>query len=567
MKPLLFLTLKSIRNGFVRAFTTPRRLLPVLFLLLWYYGAFVRGFGTSGKSTAAFGNIKLDSLKPEWIEAFSFGAFGLLSIFMMVSITGYQGSFRPADVDVLFPTPIEPRYVVIFRVVRDYLITLLFPLFFGLMAYRPLSSGYSALKAADPVALQQTLRMATVAWILTSLMFVNVGYAVSIWTNRSDLASERNRKIMRIVIIGFLLSLFAVAFMAARDVASVNDFVRAMSQPILRILLFPATFCTWIVTGAASGQPLLLVSGILLLVGLSVVGYFATARQVGWVYDQAASRGNDATTLRSLQKQGDLIGIAAERARSGKRKVLKETWFTRLRVHGFWALTWKDVLLTWRGLGATIILLAVVTIAVIMMPALITTFAGIPTKSRSLRTEAGMNAFFVAMAATSCFMVGPTMSQVAFVELIRRIDLQKPLPFTPFKVILGELMAKTIVSVVPVFIGVTAASIIAPRFALIGLVCLVASIPVCANLNAVTLASTLLFPDLDDATQRGLRGLVSTLGWAIGLFPSVLVTIAAVAIGAPLPVIVLLFGAFAVVGAWVCMLFAARLYANLNPAE
>jgi hypothetical protein len=218
-------------------------------------------------------------------------------------------------------------------------------------------------------------------------------------------------------------------------------------------------------------------------------------------------------------------------------------------------------------LGATIILLAVVTIAIIMMPALITTFAGIPTKSRSLRTEAGMNAFFVAMAATSCFMVGPTMSQVAFVELIRRIDLQKPLPFTPFKVILGELMAKTIVSVVPVFIGVTAASIIAPRFALIGLVCLVASIPVCANLNAVTLASTLLFPDLDDATQRGLRGLVSTLGWAIGLFPSVLVTIAAVAIGAPLPVIVLLFGAFAVVGAWVCMLFAARLYANLNPAE
>jgi hypothetical protein len=567
MKPLLFLTIKSIQNSLVRALKTPRRLLPVLFLLLWYYSAFVRGFGMSDKSMAAYGNFKLDSLKPEWIEAFSFGAFGLLSIFMVVSITGYRGSFGPADVDVLFPTPIEPRFVVIFRVVRDYLITLLFPLFFGLMAYRPLSAGYSALKAADPVALQQTLRMAAVAWILTSLMFVNVGYAVSIWTNRSDLASERNRKIMRFVIIGFLVSLFAVAFIAARDVASVDDFVRAMSQPILRVLLFPATFCTWIVAGAASGQPLLLVSGILLLVGLSVVGYLATVRQVGWVYDQAASRGYAAIILRLLQQQGDLIGIAAQRARSGKRKARKETWFTRLRVNGFWALTWKDVLLTWRGLGTTIILLSVVTIGLIMMPALLTAFAGIPTKSRSLRTEPGMNAFFVVMAGTSCFMVVPTISQFASAELIRRIDLQKPLPFTPFKVILGELMSKTIVNVLPIFVGVNLVSFIAPRFALIGLVCLVASIPVCANLNAVTLASTLLFPDIDDATLRVLRGLVSTLGWAIGLFPSVLVTIAAVAIGAPLPVIVLLFGAFAVLGAWVCMLFAARLYANLNPAE
>ncbi len=70
------------------------------------------------------------------VDAVVFSVFAAMSIFLLVSILSPRGGFRQPDIDVLFPTPVNPRIVMFFRMFRDYLVTLLSPLLLAMFGGR-----------------------------------------------------------------------------------------------------------------------------------------------------------------------------------------------------------------------------------------------------------------------------------------------------------------------------------------------------------------------------------------------------------------------------------------------
>jgi hypothetical protein len=86
-------------------------------------------------------------------------------------------------------------------------------------------------------------------------------------------------------------------------------------------------------------------------------------------------------------------------------------------------------------------------------------------------------------------------------------------------------------------------------------------------LMSVSLVGTMLFPDVDDPTQRGLRGLVQMLGLVItAIFPAGIM--AASYVFSPSPLIgaipALLVTAAITLG---CTVLSGTMYATYNPTE
>ncbi|RYG34823.1 hypothetical protein EON81_14520, partial [bacterium] len=201
VRPLVFLTVRSVLNGIKRSLTSARRLIGLVFAIGYYFLVFMRPFDRS--KTGDFSKVLPKSSLPDLttFEPFIFLGFVGMTLLLSLGILSYRGVFRPADVDVLFPTPVSPKVVLLFRIVRDYLATLLLPLVLIIIGWKGTSSGFQMLLTNYPKYGQYAIRAATGSWLLLALSWVAIGYAASLFVNRTDLSSERNRRIILALII------------------------------------------------------------------------------------------------------------------------------------------------------------------------------------------------------------------------------------------------------------------------------------------------------------------------------------------------------------------------------
>ena len=101
------------------------------------------------------------------LDAALFVIFGMMSILYLLSLTSYRGGHHPADIDVLFSTPISPKHVLAFRMIRDSLLGLLLPLFLVLISWRSTTNVWSQLvRDIDPNAASNATRLITVSYCL-----------------------------------------------------------------------------------------------------------------------------------------------------------------------------------------------------------------------------------------------------------------------------------------------------------------------------------------------------------------------------------------------------------------
>ncbi len=558
MRPLVYLTTRTVINGLKRATQSARRLISLLALVLWYFFAFLRPFDRgrfSGDSAMPF-SMPNNSV----LEAIVFAMFAMLSLLLMMGVFSYRGHFRPADVDVLFPTPVSPRLVLIFRIFRDFLFTLLLPLFLAIFFYRPASAGMAAFLAKDPSTARYVSKVSTIAWVLMALFWVCAGYALSMWANRSDIKAERNRKILGWTIAGLIVATIGYIAIQIRGMQSPADAALLAQSPFLKSVFFTATIATQMVMGMLLGSPLTTVAAAAILIGLITVSLFLDFAQVQWMYDQAASRGTDAQTLRSLQRQGDMIGLMAERARSGKLKVRNKSWIHRLRTQGFGAVIWKEIVILLRSSTVSFALTVPVVFAMVVLPVLGLTRSGIP------RSEGFIGPMFLGMNVFGVFMLSLTLSQSGFIEMLRRVDLQKPLPFTSAQIVGAEVMAKVIPTTLASWGAAITAVCFRPALWPEGLAAIIGIPFAAAMICGVVLLMTVLFPDIDDPTQRGFRGLMIMLGLLVSGGPCIALFIGLRLLMSPILASFiassLALGIFAGVTA-----IAGSLYAAYNPSE
>lgn len=564
MKPLAFLVSRSLVNGIRRAFSSARRVIGLLVMLAYYYNFIMRPFSqtpavpvTPGRSPLA-GKFEYH---PQYLEAGIFGVFALLTLLMMLSSFRPRGGFRPADIDVLFPTPLNPKVVVGFRILRDYLITLFFPIFVALCSGR--GARLESLNFLSHFPANQAHlagRLLTFAYFLLSLFWVTVGFASGIALGRDEQNSDRNFKLTNWSIFIVVLAVIAYASIRISGSPSVETAVAVSQNPLLRIVFFTATGATQIAMAPMGGS--------WLWGGLSVVAIAATIvgcvrftlNHSSFLYDQAASKPATIDAAK-MRQAGDTYGLMAQQATKGKIKRGRISQrIAKIRVRGATALIWKELVLHTRTGLWQYILFGPIAIMLVLAPVM--------ARSESqLDNSAIIDGLFLGMLGLVAFIVSSINTQSGFIELLRRGDFLKPLPFGPTRTVFWEVAAKTLPTLLISVIASVAVILFKPALILTAISGIFLAPSLALVLSGGSLIVILLFPEVDDPTQRGFRGLMNLLGAVIVASPTVLVIGGAVFFKAPVVLAAVPMIAINVLIAVGLSAIAGGLYGSYNPSE
>ncbi len=557
-KPLFYLTFRTSFNAIKRAITTPRRLISLVLFTVYYFVVFMRpGMMGGGRGFPGRGPGMLPFPTYEVIDGVAFAVFALLSIMMLGGIASANSNFKPADVDVLFATPISPRVVLVFRMVRDYLITLLVPLLIALLGIRPVRMGWEAIFRGiqDPHAPTLALRYATISWILMAMGWITLTYGISLRVNRSDRDSTKTRRQ-----IGWAISLVLVAVVSyialqaskGGDVAALLEISRS---PVLRLPLFMATFATEFTISPLSPHPTSSAfMGLAGLLSVIMIGLIMAFRQVDWMYDQAAIR---AVQYVATQKnRGDVAQHLAHQAREGKYRGLRLKFLQNVRMSGPWAMLWREMILVPRVMLGMTILFTLIALFINVLPIML-------PKDRDMMP----GYMILMMQAITVFMVALAQAQVGFLEVLRRVDLQKPLPFKPSTTVWFEILAKGLTPIFPCVLSNIVIVVIRPDLWTFSAAALLLAPSAGTLITACVFLVTMLFPDIEDPMQRQFWVLLTMLCVVIvGAFPTGLF-IVLLAVGTPVIAASLAAALLASGIAFLIATVSGGLYANFNPGE
>jgi len=567
VRPLLFLVSHSFVNGVKRALGTPKRLITLVAFLGYYAWVATRSYTSPRTIPMPASRISLPHLQYSIIQildALVFAVFMFLSMTLLIQLPSYNRTMTAADIDVLFPTPVSPRLVMFLRVVRDYLATLLIPLVIGIFTWRPISSAGFLVNVPHPETAGYVFRTAAYAWILLAMVWTVFGYATTLFVNRSDLASDRNAKILSLGTAGLVLSAAGYMTYQLAHSWSVPTMMALAGSPVLRITFFLAHLGSMFALGPLTGMQNTFVSGFAFL-AMMAAGLAVALSQVGWMYDQAAVRGFETTESARLRRSGDMTAILADQARRGKLKSGRQTWLHRLRVRPWGAMIWREAVVQRRSFRGATLIIVISAIIYSLLPVALYRAPGSKVSAQLMV----VGFMFLGCQVMGVFMFIMASSSNGYVELLRRIDLLKPLPFSPARLMAVEVFAKTFIPIT-VSLGCTVIALIgcAPLWPY-ALAHLMYGPSLAIMLSSSVLVVTLLFPDVDDGTQRGFRGLMQLLGIAVATAPGVSVFIGLTIVvpnHSPLPGAVI--ASMINVGVTIGLTIAAGyLYLGFNPTE
>jgi len=450
------------------------------------------------------------------LDAVVFGLFSGLSLMLMLSILTARGGFRQSDVDVLFPTPISPRVVMFFRMVRDYLLTLLTPLVLGLFGGRGsilLVSAFVKDVRSDPVFVS---KMIGLAWVLVACAWVCLNYGIGFFVNRSDLQADRNKKIVNAIVFTIIVGPALYLVLQLHDSYSRPHLIEVSQSPVVRGALFTATGATWMVIGAIDGDYARIAMGCAILLGTAALGVRLAISQVPYMYDQAAAKGFGVAEQRVMRRNNDFYGLMATRAQSGKLKVGRfSRWIGRLRVSGAAALMWKEVLLQSRGARYLYFVLGPVQLLMVVGP--------VYARGSELSPSQILNSgdLLMIMQGAGVLMLTLNSATSGFIELLKRVDFQKPLPFRPAGTVFWEVASKCIPNYLFAAISVVTILIVNPALWAYAIASAFFVFSGSLLVSAIVFLTTIAFPDAGDASQRSFRGILVILGTVILASPGV----------------------------------------------
>jgi hypothetical protein len=559
IKPLLFLTFNQAKNGIKRSLSSPRRLVTLIAIVGYYFFIFIRPALASGSTDKLpmYGDSGLQLAFPplQVIEALVFTFLAGMSMLMLLGIMTANTMYKPADVDVLFPTPISAKAVLTFRLLRDYLATLIVPLFITIFGLRPAKLGWERLFSNMPEYSGLALKLLTVSWLLISLCWVSISYAVSLYVNRSDARTDKVRRNLLVGLVLFIVGVVYYIYSSIQANPTQEGIISFLSSPITRSIFFLATFATQFVMSPLQPNGLSnALIGLGGLIGIFSFAWFLAMKQIGWLYDQAAIKALSRDKSQQMQKSGDYIGVLGERARQGKLKFKSGGWFSRQNWSGSKALIWKEVCLHFRSMKYIVFLNFVIGVIQILMPAMM--------PGRNGTTETMM----VFMACIYAFSSSLMSTVSGYIELIKRIDLLKPLPFQPRQIVFSEVIAKGLLSIpaVPLYIVVL---VLKPALWQTAIACLIGVPSLSILMSACAFTVMVIFPDVNEMSQRQFKVLLTMLAVLLAsLIPGLLAAGAYALTKSPL-----ITGIFTSISmlviAGLVTLVATPIYENFNPTD
>ncbi len=558
--PLFYLWWRQIVNGIKRAFSSPKRLISVLVGLGYYVGFFLRPWERPSTFTK-----KGETLLPKGfhfelanVQPIVFLIFMFISIVMAAGVFAMKNTFKPADVDVLFPTPVSSRLVMYFRLFREYFLTLFFPLLMLFFGYKPLSGLAAGLKAGDPRGFNQVLSGMVLSWLLSAAVWVALSYALSFYLAKNE---KKSKKILRIsgwsITLAVLIVLFTFGVRMWIE-PSWKTIVSTTEMPHVRAIMIVPYLTTLMAVGTLGGSMIGSIIAALTLAIVVAVSLHYASNLSGWMYDQAATRGFQGQTMRDMQRKGDMSGMMAEHARSGKVKRGRIAQKLQdIKLLNGWALIYKEWLIQARtGIATSFLFMLILGFMAVM-------FLSIPSK-----TDRVLPFVYLGIVGFMTANFGSISALNGFQETLRRVEVIKPLPLTSRQIAFYEVAAKSFVaialSVVPYLIGL----VYKPHLWQFHLAGLIASPAIGVGMVSAVFLVVVLFPDFDDPTQRSFRGIMQLLAMVFVMAPAIGLFLLFLALVHTSPIVPAILTALTMCG--IVALFttlAGRFYVDFNPSE
>jgi hypothetical protein len=306
------------------------------------------------------------------------------------------------------------------------------------------------------------------------------------------------------------------------------------------------------------GGAVLAIVGFVIAIGVFVLAALRNAR---WMYEHAALTATVAGPSRAALQAGDMMSAYTARARQGKFRVRRLGFMGNLRWRGPTAIVWRETIIGYRTSLTSVLMFLILALVYSLAPMLI-------PGGEAGRARMGLSSASLVVAIFVTWLAAWQFARMGFIDLLRRVDVDKALPFSLFRLLLAQ---STIRNVGACVIGWTVAQVtlvLQPSLYQRVLAADLFLLPFAFVISGSVLIFFLLFPDIEDASQRSIRELLTMVAMAAALAPGLVFGGAVLWLvhGAWIPAAVMAGIVNCGVSA-LALLLASQLYATYNPSE
>jgi len=509
---LMYLTVRVLVNSIRRAFANPLRAVLTTFVLAF----FLCGWGGAliGSLAENPARAQPDMLQPQRLMLRSIGLVVIIHWFYVV-FTIIPSVFRPAyalvqesDVHYLFTTPLKPLALFRGMILIRGLFGALF--FLMLLAVYFLLFGGARLRLLATVQEPVAPAIALLGYPVMYLLVFSTALLWSIVLEAMEITGRSVRRLVSRLLIGWAVLSFALTagyLVYLRRSLDEFAFLTALGEAVdwlpAYVLLLPVRGLADAAIVLYQGfTPAMGVSFALWLVGVLLANRLL-ARYQDVLYEVGASLARRGAAARASQRDplGTYLKRKAEQASTKPLRTLR--WLERWTPRGVWALLWRDLLITWRASGWGNLLMVALMAAAPAGLALLIHYTA--PSERDVRLALKI-AYAVAQALTAFFIAFGAF--YGFTDMLRRVEWQKPLPFSPRAVMVVESLPSVVFFAASQLLAALVISLWFPNDWLFWLGSSVVAISWAIVLMMAMLAIALINPDPTDYTQRLLSGVL-----------------------------------------------------------
>lgn len=569
---LLFLTVRVAVNSLRRAFENPlRAVLTILLLglLLCSWGGALLGMLLEPVRPSRMPQLMLE---PEVVLGRSMAiVIGLHMLYIVLGILpafsrGQFSYFVEGDVNFLFPTPVRPvslfRGLLLARGAIGTLFLMLFLFFYLLM------SGGRSLRQLAMVAEPQASGWAVLIYLplfmLMSLSLLWLGVAVR-------LMEEHRPRIRWWFWAGILgWALLSVGLVGGHTWVLVQQQEMGPAAALQASFDWLPAYVCLLPVRALSDAMLVIYQGWTPAIGLGLLFWLGVllwadgriAREGGRLYELASQMAQRGARFRAARHDPVRIMYQNALERMGKRNRPVRTlrWLERWTPRGVWALLWRDLLLSWRLQGWGLVFLLLLLIALPAIPLGIVRY----TVEKNPLTLAKLIYVMIQYIVVLMTAMG---SYYGIADLLRRVDFQKPLPFSSHAVVLMESLPTAVLFLTVQLVVSLIATLFFPQAWSFWLGMGLALASFAPVLQMAMWMMAFLNPDPNDYTQRLVLGLLIFPVILLAGLPGGLILGVGLALKiSPLLVAPIVIAANLSVGA-ILVAINSRLYEQFNPVD
>lgn len=511
--PLVFLAVRTLINGIVRSFNSPMRAIATIFFLGWngyFFLRFLTQMGNSRRIPEIF-NVAIQVPGTEVIAAAVFGLSLIFSMIWAQTLFTVPLGFQSADADVLFPTPVKSQHILIFKVLRTTLVSLLVPLIAYIFMLKP-GANFTATMARGEVSLDEAtgiFQHAIAVMFLCSFGWMIWRYASILMTAGTELSRERRKRAFEWGLLLYDLCLIgAIGFMiwrAQAEVGAVTASIETLANRITWLLYPPAGLTAATILGVGP-VPGLSIAGLASMVLLIALGGFLALRNSNRICE--LGRGSIELFVKQKAARDVARGLSNREVKVKSGSDLATKFLSRYQFRGENAFVWRELIYVWRLHGFSYLTMGIAWIGVVVL------FAWSFSRRGSLgeMQNDGMTAIVSGFHLFFQFIATSMFCQTGIREFLRKTDLIRPLPLTSSKLLFNENLSRAALTSPLALISLIVVTVIQPEFAATIPFLLAAGIGGSFLVAAATSLAAILLPDVDDPTQKQFRSMISGLG-------------------------------------------------------